>query len=184
MTEQQIVDLFWNRSEDAIAQTDAAFGRRLRGISCRIIQNREDAEETVNDAYLKTWNAIPKARPKYFFAYIVAICRNLSLNRLDWNQAAKRNAEIVAITEEMEQCIPDSNEEKLAQRKEMIDALNSFLEALPKESRLIFLRRYWYADSVADIAGRYGMTQSKVKMQLLRTRSKLREYLEKEGIRI
>ena len=184
MTDNQIIDLFWNRNEDAIAATDAAYGRKLRGLSGRILQNPEDAEEIISDTYMKTWNSIPKARPQYFYAYIAAICRHLSLNLLNWNQAAKRKAEIISITEELEQCIPDPGQERSAESKEIISALNGFLNTLPKDSRLIFIRRYWYADSVAAIAGRYDMTESKVKMQLLRTRNKLKDYLEKEGIQI
>lgn len=184
MTDNQIIGLFWNRNEDAIAETDAVYGRRLRGLAHRILQNSEDSEEVVNDTYMKTWESIPKARPQYFYAYIAAICRHLSLNLLNWNQAAKRNAEIISITEELEQCVPDLKQEKAADSKEIIQAINDFLETLPKDSRLIFVRRYWYADSVNAIAKRYGMTESKVKMQLLRTRNKLQSYLERAGIQI
>lgn len=106
------------------------------------------------------------------------------MNLLNWNQAAKRRAESISITEELEQCIPDPGQERSAESREIISALNGFLDTLPKDSRLIFIRRYWYADSVAAIAGRYDMTESKVKMQLLRTRNKLKDHLEKEGIQI
>lgn len=184
MTDNQIIDLFWTRNEDAIAATDAAYGRKLRSLSSRILQNPEDAEEIISDTYMKTWDSIPTARPQYFYAYIAAICRHLSLNLLNWNQAAKRKAEIISITEELEQCIPDPGQERSAESKEIISALNGFLDTLSKDSRLIFIRRYWYADSVAAIARRYGMTESKIKMQLLRTRNKLKDYLEKEGIQV
>ena len=103
---------------------------------------------------------------------------------LDWQQASKRKAEIIPITEELELCIPDSSQENAIRGREIGKALDGFLGELPKDSRLIFLRRYWYADMVADIAKRYGMTESKVKMQLLRTRAKLKDYLEREGIAI
>ena len=119
MTDNQIIDLFWNRNEDAIAATDAAYGRKLRGLSGRILQNPEDAEEIISDTYMKTWNSIPKARPQYFYAYIAAICRHLSLNLLNWNQAAKRRAEIISITEELEQCIPDPGQERSAESREI-----------------------------------------------------------------
>ena len=183
MTDEELIGLFWNRNEDAIAETDAMYGRRLRGLSRRILCS-EDSEEMVNDTYLKTWNAIPKARPRYFYAYLAAICRNLSLNLLDRNRAAKRSAEVVPMTQELEQCVPDLKQDRSADGREIIQALNAFLETLPKDSRLIFLRRYWYADTVGEIARRYGMTESKVKMQLLRTRGKLKDYLEQEGIQI
>lgn len=184
MTEVQLVELFWNRREEAIAETDAAFGKKLRGLSYRILQNREDSEEVVNDTFLKTWNSIPTARPQNLSAYLCAICRRLSLNMLDWKRAGKRKAEIVAITAEMEQCIPDSREENRLESQQIAEIMNRFLETLPKESRVVFLRRYWFADSVADIAKRYSFTESKVKMQLSRTRARLKDYLEKEGISI
>ena len=107
MTDEEIISLFWHRNEDAIAETDVLYGRRLRRLSVGILQNAEDSEEVVSDTYLKTWNAIPKARPRYFYAYLAAICRNLSLNLLDWNRAAKRNPKLIALTTELEQCIPD-----------------------------------------------------------------------------
>ena len=184
MTDNQIIDLFWNRNEDAIAATDGAYGRKLRGLSHRILQSLEDSEEVVNDTYLKTWDSIPKARPQHFYAYIAAICRNLSLNLLNWNQAAKRKAEIVSITEELQECIPDAAQDTVSESKEIIRALNAFLATLPEASRLVFIRRYWYADSVAAIAKRYSMTESSVKTQLHRTRNKLYLFLKQEGIYI
>ncbi len=184
MTDEQIIALYWHRSEEAISQTDASYGRKLRGLSQRILGNPEDASEVVNDTYMKTWQTIPSNRPQYFYAYIAAICRHLSLNLLDRKQAQKRSAEIVAITDELELCIPDESHDRAARGKEIAKAMDAFLSQLPKDSRLIFLRRYWFADSVSDIATRYAMTPSKVKMQLLRTRSKLKEYLAQEGIAV
>ena len=131
---------------------------------------------------MQTWNTIPPHRPKYFFAFLASICRHLSLNKLDWKMAAKRNAEVVSLTEEMELCIPDSGHDRTMEARELGKILDAFLESLPKESRLIFLRRYWYVDTIAEIAQRYGMTESKVKMQLSRTKGKLAAYLEKEGV--
>ena len=115
---------------------------------------------------------------------MASICRNLSLNRLDWRMAAKRNAEVVALTQEMESCIPDRRQDSEIDRRELRRVLESFLESLSKESRLIFLRRYLYVDSVAEIAQRYGISESKVKTQLHRSRQKLHTYLEKEGITV
>lgn len=178
----KIIDLFWARSEDAIAQTDVIYGRKLNALANKILLNREDAEESVNDTYMQTWDTIPPQRPKYFFAFLASICRHLSLNKLDWKMAAKRNAEVVSLTEEMEQCIPDISHDRTMEARELGSILDAFLGSLPKDSRLIFLRRYWYVDTIAEIAQRYGMTESKVKMQLRRTKDKLRTYLEKEGI--
>lgn len=182
MEDAKIIELFWTRNEDAIAETDASYGRKLRTLATKILDNREDAEESVSDTYMKTWEIIPPQRPAYFYAFIASICRHLSFHKIDWKQAAKRNAEVVALTAEMEMCIPDTRRDREMEAKELGKVLNVFLESLPKETRLIFLRRYWHMDAIAEIATRYGITQSKVKMRLSRTRAKLRTFLEQEGI--
>ena len=184
MDDTQIIALFLARDAQAIHETDLAYGRRLHTLANRILLSREDAEESVSDTYLETWKVIPPYRPKYFFAFLASICRHISLNRLDWNLAAKRKANVVSLTEEMELCIPDASHERAMRGKEIGQLLDAFLEDLPRDSRMIFLRRYWYADAIAEIALRYGMTESKVKMQLHRTKEKLRVFLEKEGIRV
>ena len=143
MADTEIMELFWARNEDAIKETDAVYGRKLNTLAKNILQSREDAEESVSDTYMETWKTIPPHRPKYFFAFLASICRHLSLNRLDWNKAAKRKAEVVSLTEEMELCIPDTSHERVMQGKELGRILDAFLESLPKDSRMIFLRRYW-----------------------------------------
>ena len=170
MDDQKIVSLFWARNEAAIAETDAAYGRRLRALANRILGNLEDAEESVN--------------PTYFYAFLASICRHLSFHRVDWKKAAKRNAEIVTLSEELELCIPDTRREQEMEAKEIARALSAFLNGLPQETRRIFLRRYYHADTIAEIAARYCLTESKVKMQLSRTRAKLCTYLEQEGIQV
>lgn len=182
MEDSKILDLFWARNEEAIRETDAAYGRKLLSIAKRILQDRQDAEESLNDTYLKAWKVIPPHRPKYFFAFLASICRHLSLNRLDWNLAAKRHGDVVSLSQEMELCIPDTSREREIEAKELGRVLDSFLDTLPKDSRVIFLRRYWYVDTIAEIAQRYGMSESKVKMQISRTKEKLYKYMEKEGI--
>lgn len=184
MDDQKIIELFWARNEDAIAETDAAYGRKLRALANRILSSREDAEESVNDTYLKTWQVIPPQYPNHFYGFIASICRHLSLHKVDWKQSAKRNAVVVTLTEEMALCIPDSRQERELEAKQIGRALNGFLDSLSTETRTIFLRRYWHADPIAEIAARYGITDSKVKMQLSRTRAKLRTYLEQEGIQL
>ena len=184
MTDAEIIALYWSRNEDAIAQTDLVYGRKLHTLADRIVQNFEDAQECVSDTYLKTWDTIPPQRPNYFFAYLAKICRHCSLGVLDFKNAAKRKGEVVALTQEMEACIPDPQHERRLEGEELGEILNSFLETLPYESRVIFLRRYWYLDTVAQIADRCGITQSKVKTQLHRTRTKLHAFLEKEGITV
>ena len=182
MEDAKIIELFFQRNEQAVKETDTAYGRKLYVLSNNILNNREDAEESVSDTYMETWRSIPPKRPKYFYAFLASICRNISFNRLDWRLAAKRNAEVVALTQEMEMCIPDSQQEAEMDRRELRRVLECFLETLSKESRLIFLRRYLYVDTVAEIAARYGISESKVKTQLHRTRVKLQTHLKKEGI--
>ena len=182
MEDKQIIELYWARDEEAIRQTETSYGRKLHALSDRIVCSREDAQECVSDTYLKAWNTIPPQRPTYLFAYLAMICRCLSMDRLDWNNALKRKADIVSLTAEMELCIPDCSRGQELEGAQIGEILNHFLATLPRESRRIFLRRYWFTDSVAEIAARYGITQSKVKTQLHRTRNKLRCFLEKEGI--
>ncbi|MBP3683740.1 MAG: sigma-70 family RNA polymerase sigma factor [Oscillospiraceae bacterium] len=182
MDDAGIIALFFQRNEQAVKETDTAYGRKLYLLSHNILGNREDAEESVSDTYMETWKTIPPKRPKYFYAFLAAICRHISFNRLDWRLAAKRNAEVIALTQEMESCIPDTRQDAELDRRELRRILEAFLESLPRESRLIFLRRYLYVDTVAEIAQRYGISESKVKTQLHRTRAKLHSYLTKEGI--
>ena len=184
MEDTQIIELYWARNEKAIAETDRAYGRQLHALANRILQNREDAEENVSDTYMRTWETVPPQRPRFFSAFLSKICRNLALDRLDWRNAAKRNAEVVALTQEMELCIPDGGYDRKMEGREIGRVMEAFLNTLPKESRLIFLRRYLYVDTIGEIAKRYGISESKVKMQLHRTRAKLCTYLEKEGIHV
>ena len=184
MTDSQIVALFWERSEDAIRETDAVYGRRLFAVSDQILHSRQDAEESVSDTYMTAWETIPPQRPNYFYAYLAKICRNFSLRRFQWNSAAKRNAVCVTLTQELEQCIPDRSHEIKMEGEEIGWVLNHFLGSLSLESRLIFMRRYWYTDSIEEIAARYRISQSKVKTQLHRSRKKLQLFLTKEGIHI
>ena len=182
MTDSQIIALFWERNEDAIQETNTAYGRKLYAVSDKILRSAQDAEESVSDTYMRAWDTIPPQRPNYFFAYLAKICRNCALSRLQWNSAAKRSAEIVSLTQEMENCIPDRSHERKLEGEEIGRVLNAFLDSISLESRLIFMRRYWYTDSIAEIAARYSISEGKVKTQLHRTRNKLQLFLAKEGI--
>lgn len=184
MEDTKIIELYWNRNEDAIMETDRAYGGKLYGLADRIVQSHEDSQECVNDTYLKTWETIPPQRPGYFFAYLAKICRNCAFGRIDWKNAAKRKAEIVSLSEEMELCIPDRRREDALEGKEIGRILNRFLEGLSPESQRIFLRRYWYCETIAEIAAQCNISQSKVKTRLHRLRNQLRRELEKEGIRV
>jgi len=182
MEDRAIIELYWKRDETAIRETDAAYGDRLQELSRHILDSREDARECINDTYLKTWETIPPQRPNFFFAFLSKICRYISFGRLDWNNAAKRRADLVALTEELERCIPDRRVQDQLEARELGRILSAFVSTLPKDSRLIFLRRYWHLDTTEEIAKKYGFSVSKVKTQLHRTRAKLHAYLEQEGI--
>lgn len=183
MKDDEIIALYFRRDEDAIRQTELAYGGKLYNLSYRLLWNREDAEESVSDTYMKAWENIPPTKPTFFYAYLAKICRFLAMGKLDWNNAAKRKAEVVALSDEMENCIPDLSREMQIQSQELGALLNEFLGTLSPENRQIFMRRYWYAESISEIAQRFHLGESNVKTKLMRTRNALRTFLEKEGIR-
>jgi RNA polymerase sigma-70 factor (ECF subfamily) len=181
-----ILDLYFARSESAISETAAKYGKYCHTVAMNILRNNEDAEECVSDTYLKTWDAIPPQRPTIFSAFLGKITRNLSLNRYREQRAQKRGGgEIPLLLDELEECLPSArNVETEAEGNAVVQAINAFLDSLTAADRVVFIRRYWYADSIAAIAARYQMSESKAKSMLFRTRNKLRAYLEKEGITI
>ena len=184
MDDSKIMELFFARNEDAIKHTDDTYGRRLFHLADNIVRNDQDAEESVSDTYMKAWDTIPPKKPVHLFAYLAKICRNFALKKLDWKAAAKRNAEVVSLTQEMENCIPDTYRDMEADERELGRILDAFLRTLTPENQMVFLRRYWYVDTIAEIAVRYGISESAVQMRLNRTRSKLAMYLAKEGIKV
>lgn len=183
MDDSKILELFFERNEDAIRYTDQAYGRGLHCLAMNIVKNSQDAEESVSDTYFWAWNSIPPQRLNYFFSYLAKICRNLALGKLNWMNAAKRKAEVVLLTQEMEQCIPDKRRDREMEVKELGLILGHFLRTLSPGYQMVFLRRYWYADTIAEIAIRYGLSESTVQMRLSRTNAKLSKYLEKEASR-
>ena len=184
MEDSKILELFFARNEDAIRHTDDTDGRRLFALADNVVRNDQDAEESVSDTYMRAWDTIPPQKPQHFFAYLAKICRNFALKKLDWKNAAKRKAEVVSLTQEMEACIPDSTRDREMEAKELGMLLDRFLRTLTPENQMVFLRRYWYVDTIAEIAARYGISESAVQMRLNRTRARLCAYLEKEGIRV
>lgn len=184
MEDDQIVSLYCLRKEEAVRETHRKYGQKLYHIAMGILRCSGDAEESVNDTYLSTWKTIPPQKPNHFYGYIAKICRNLSLDRLDWRNAAKRGGEVVSLTQEMELCIPDKRREIQMKDQELGRVLNDFFATLTPENRMVFLRRYWYGDSVGEIATRYGITENAVSTRLYRTREKLAAYLKKEEITI
>lgn len=184
MNDEQIIELFFARNESAIQQTADKYGPRLHHMAVSIVQSTEDAEESVNDTYLKAWNTIPPTRPTHFYAYLAKICRYLAFGKLDWNNAAKRKAEVVALTQEMEECIPGAWQDVQLEGRALSRIIGAFLREQPQQNRVIFVRRYWYADSVGEIAQRYALSEGAVLMRLKRTRDKLAAYLKKEGYQV
>lgn len=182
MEDKQIVELFFCRDEDAIRETDAKYGIKLLRTAMKILVSCEDAEECKNDTYLKAWNAIPPSSPTFLFAYLAKICRRLSLNRIDWQNAKKRGAEVISLTDELIACIPADNADVTWNDEETGQLISRFLEQQPKEKRQMFVRRYWYMDSNPEIAKRFGRSVTSVETELFRMRKKLKNYLEKEGI--
>lgn len=184
MDDDIIIDLYWARSESAISETSKKYGGYCTKIAMNILQNREDSEECVNDTYLKVWNAVPPQRPTFFLSFLGRITRNISLNRYKERNAKKRGgSEVALLLSELEGCIPSrSNMEVEYETGLIAKAIDDFLYSIDSKNRIVFVRRYWYADSIASIASRFHMSESKVKSMLFRTRNKLRVYLEKEGV--
>lgn len=183
MGDAEIVDLYLKRDEAAIAHSVEKYGARLRVIANSILEDSTAAEECESDTYLAAWNSIPPHEPRtYLFAFLARIARNLSLDRCRHRNRHKRSAPLVALTAELEACIPTPlDTERHVESAELGRAVSAFLRALPEARRNVFLRRYWYFDSVSAIAGRFAMSESKVKSMLFRTRNELRVYLSAEG---
>lgn len=182
MEDKKIVELYWARDEEAITQTSVKYGGMMHATSKSIVGSHEDAEECVNDAYLAAWNSMPENRPTYLGGYMARIIRNISLNRYDRNHAAKRQG-VQVVFEELEGCLTDYNtpEEEYEQGclKEVLD---NFLESLDEQKRVIFLRRYFYTDSIAEIAQRMQMSEGKIKSILFRLRGQLATTLKEAGV--
>lgn len=183
MDDNAIVELFLERDERAIAEAEAKYGARLRQIAGRLC-GIESAKECVNDALLAAWQSIPPNEPRdYLFNFLARIARGLAINRMKAERAGKRSAELVELTREMEACIPaGASPDKVIEAEELSRAVSRFLLARPKEQRVIFVRRYWYAESYPEIAARLGCGAGRVRTILYRLRRKLREYLESEGL--
>ncbi len=183
MEDSRIVELYFQRDESALTYTADKYGRRLRAVALGITEDVRTAEECENDTYLKAWSTIPPHDPReYLYAFLARITRNLALSRCRENARRKRSAHIAELSAELEQCIPAPNDTECRVDERLLgEAINGFLSTLSEEKRRVFVRRYWYADSVAAIAARYAMSQSKVKSMLLRCRNELRQYLIKEG---
>jgi len=183
LNDHEIIALFFERSERAITELVGKYGAAIKIVASNILKDAQDAEEAVNDTYLTVWNRIPPARPTYLGAYSCRIARNLSLKRFYANTARKRNSYYDVALDELEETIPAlSTVESAYDAKELTEYLNQFLKCLRKEDRYLFMRRYWFADSISDIAENLNITPHKASVRLFRLRQKLQEYLKKEGM--
>lgn len=183
MEDTQIIQLFFQRSEQGIHALDKKYGRIFRSLSYNILHSDPDAEECVNDAYLGTWNSIPPARPNPLLAFVCKIVRNLSLKRHAYNTAAKRNSAYDVALSELEDCLaaPGSIEAEL-ESKELTQMIQQFLDSLSAENRVIFMRRYWFSDPYSAIAKQVGLSEKNVSVRLSRMRSQLRVFLSERGV--
>lgn len=183
LDDNRIVELYLLRDETAISQTNEKYGSRLRSLAYSIVEDRQTAEECENDTYMEAWNSIPPHEPRsYLYAFLARITRHISLNCCRNRSRLKRSAFLSELSTELEQCLP-APDDTACRVDDMVlaEVLNAFLGTLSEEKRNIFLRRYWYLDSVAAIAKRFSLSESKVKTTLFRCRNLLREHLEKEG---
>ena len=183
MEDEKIIDLFFERSEQAISQLDAKYGGFCRRLSHNILNDSRDTEECLNDAYLALWNAIPPERPAPLLTYLCKIVRNLSLKLYHRKTAAKRNSAYDAVIEELEDCLssPDTVEAE-ADVNELTRLIEGYLDTLPQENRVIFIRRCWFSDSYADIAMQTGLSEKNVSVRLTRLRKQLKQYLTEKGV--
>ena len=186
MEDKEIIGLYLDRNEQAITATSEKYGTYCKSISVNILKNDEDAEECVNDTYMKTWNAIPPQIPVIFSLFLGKIVRNISFNKYRHNNSQKRGgSEMPLILDELGEIVSgkESVEDEI-DKKELLRAINGFLNSISEHKRGIFIRRYWYSDKVSDIAKRYGKSENSVSVELNRVRKNLREYLLKRGFEL
>lgn len=182
MQDCDILRMYLERDEEAIEQTEKKYGRYCASISYGIVRSRDVAEECVNDAYLGAWNSIPPARPQRLSTYLGKLVRNISINRLLHDRRCKRYSEGVLVLEELAEILPGDSE--LDDGIALRDALNEFLDSLPELVRIVFVKRYWYTHSIREIARSLELTESNVKVTLMRTRNQLSKFLIDRGLEL
>ena len=182
MDDSQIIELYFERDEKAIKETELKYGALCFSIANNILNNEADTEECVNDTYLSVWNIIPPQRPNNFKAFVSKITRNLSLKRIEFNNAIKRSADTIISLSELEDVLPSESVQSEIEDEMLGKLISDFLRNEKEGARNVFIRKYWYFDTVADIAVRYSFSESKVKSILFHTRNRLKDYLIKEGV--
>ena len=182
MDDERIIELFFERSESAITELDKKYGKVFEALSFRILNNHTDVEECINDSYFATWNTIPPTHPNPLRAFVCKIVRNISLKRYEQNTATKRNSFYDVAVEELENCLGSATVEDEMEEKELAKIIEAFLDSLSTENRVIFMRRYWFSDTYADIAKRVGLTEKLVSVRLTRIRKQLHSYLTEREV--
>ena len=184
LTDREIVLLYWQRREEAIAHTEAKYGRLCHAVAHNILRDASDAEEVVNDCWWKTWESVPPQWPEKLSAFVSRIARTLALSRLKGRNAQKRGGgEVMLALEELSECLPGGDTpQQLAETRELAEHIDIFLSRLDDTTRNVFLSRYWYFATLEDIAACSGFREGKVKSMLFRTRKKLLNYLQEEGL--
>ena len=183
MEDEKIIELFFERSEQGIKELDKKYGSACRKLSYSIVNDLQDAKECVNYAYLGAWNAIPPEKPNPLVSYILKIVRNISLKCFSHKHAEKRNSSYTVAMSELQSCLSDSESvEGEIEARELAKIIEGFLDTLTVENRVIFMRRYWYADSYKDIAELVGMTEKNISVRLARIRNKMKEYLTEREV--
>ncbi len=183
MEDEKIMDLYWQREESAVAETAKKYGHYCQTIAYNILNDYEDAMECENDAYIALWNTIPPKRPLYFKAFLASVVRNISFSKYDYNSAKKRNSRFDLVLSELEECLVTKEDVASSYEEgEIATYISDYLKTLEKTKRQVFVRRYYYSDSIAMISRQFGISESKVKSMLFRIRNNLRRYLEKEGV--
>ena len=183
MDDEKIIEMFFDRNELALNETEQKYGRYCFAVSYRILNSNEDSEECVNDTWLAAWNAIPPKKPDSLRGFLARICRNISLDRLDFLKADKRNQNVTEAFEELEAFL-SGGEENIPEEMFMREAVNRFLASLDRKTRIIFMRRYWYFYSIPEIAESMGISENSVRVTLHRTKLRMKSFFEKEGITI
>ena len=184
MDDLRIIELYFKRDEQAIKETDVKYGKLCRSIAYNILNNHEDSEECVNDTYVGVWNAIPPIKPNNFMSFVCKIARNLSLKRLEFMKREKRSPDVLVSLDDLASVLPDDRYAPDVSDEDVGKLISRFLRMQKEDVRSVFVRKYYFFDSIADIAVRFGFTESKVKNMLFYTRNKLRDYLIKEGVEI
>lgn len=184
MNDLRIIELYFERDEQAIKETDAKYGKLCHSIAYNILNNHQDCEECVNDTYVGVWNAIPPTRPHNFISFICKIVRNLSLKRLEFMKREKRSADMLVSFEELAAVLPDDRYAPNVSDEYVGKVISKFLLSQKENVRNVFIRKYYFFDSIGEIAERYSFTESKVKNMLFYTRNKLKDHLIKEGVEI